>query len=176
MHSSSQSLLLWKSKAPRLTWAHYTDFQNRSMLTFAGWRYLPLHPTNACFVGGEIMGIYSDIYCQVIISISEGWGRCERGEVFWTWAWAGWRQRLGVGALQSLSSAAKCRLVDAWSSFQQLSQDTAGPALSLLGLLMPPPVQAGVAGTYILQNAFKTRGYPAAKLQEPTAKLGSRAA
>lgn len=79
------------------------------------------------------MEIYSDTCCQVIISISEGWGKCKRGEVFWMWAQVGGRQRDQVGALQSSSPAARGKLVEAWSFFQQLSQDTADPALRLLG-------------------------------------------
>lgn len=69
-------------------------------------------------------------------------------------------------------SAARDNTIEIESSFQQLSQDTTGPAHRLLGLLMTPPVPAGVAGVYMSQIAFKTRGYTAPKLQGPTAKQG----
>lgn len=66
--------------------------------------------------------------------------------------------------------------VETRNSSQQLAQGAAGPALRLLGPLMPPPAPAGVASTGMSQNAFRTRGYTAFKLQEPTAKLGSTTA
>lgn len=66
--------------------------------------------------------------------------------------------------------------VETINHFQQLAQGAAGPAPRLLGLLMPPPVSAGLASTNMSQNAFKTRGHTVSKLQEPTAKLRSTTA
>lgn len=77
------------------------------MLGFAGWRCLPLHPTNACSVGGEIMEIYSDACCQVIISISEvqkKWGILDMKRLK--------AERSREGALHSLSSAARRGLIE----------------------------------------------------------------
>lgn len=118
-----------------------------------------------------MMGIYSDTRCQVMRNSSEGWGwvqeRYFEGEP---------EQLEGRESGSRGIAVLEDKTVETRNSFQQMAQDTASPSLSLLGLLMPPRVPAGVAITDMSQNAFRTRGYTASKLQEPTAKLGSTTA